>query len=241
MKKIRDLSVLSINSEQYLVISCDSSGGIGNKLYDVVQIDPEIMGYYTAHVALVEFLAFGIEPIGLVDGLAVELEPTGKKIISGLNKACLEAGTKVITGSTEENIPVVQTGVGVTAFGICLKLELEKKYTKKGIIYIWCRPFVGNEVLENRDMVMTINDVKTLRSLPYVQEIIPIGSKGIKYDLEREFDFKKINLNKSIDIDLEKSSGPATCAIVLVEEDFCDIFEKDMDNKYYKIGQYNRN
>ncbi len=75
-----------------LVIACDSSGGIGNKEGDQLQVDPEIAGYYAAFVPLIECMAVRGEVISLIDTLSVEMVPTGERIIHGIKKQSVKQG-----------------------------------------------------------------------------------------------------------------------------------------------------
>jgi len=62
-ESFRDLTILRLNDTQTLVISCDSCGGIGEKVNNVIQVSPEITGYYTALVTLAVILAVGARPL----------------------------------------------------------------------------------------------------------------------------------------------------------------------------------
>lgn len=107
-----------------MVIGCDSAGGIGPKPLDRVKVDGYTLGRFTARVALMEVLSTGAKPICLVDTLSVEPDPLGLEIIKGVKDEAKEAGldpTLAVTGSSEKNIPVEQTGIGVTVIGIAEK------------------------------------------------------------------------------------------------------------------------
>ena len=119
IKKFRDITLLSFG-DNIITVACDSCGGIGNKEHDVIKVDPYITGYYTAIVSLSETLAIGAEPITVINTFAVEMNDTGKRILDGIYDALDEIGVdkdSVLTGSTEENIPVTVTGIGLTVIG----------------------------------------------------------------------------------------------------------------------------
>lgn len=236
MIKVRDLTCIPFSEDDYLVISCDSAGGIGEKKHDAVNIDPEIVGYYTARVAIVEFLAYGIKPLGLVDTLAVEMEPTGKKILNGIKRACNEAEIEVLSGSTEENMKTLQTAMGVNVYGKAKLDQIDKKYFGRRYIYCFGKPLVGDEVRDNPDLIISIREVKELRGEHYTREIIPTGSKGIAHDLENEFDKVNILIQENPEIDMRKSAGPACCALVSVDANFVGEFESKYGHKSFLIG-----
>ncbi|WP_458785798.1 AIR synthase related protein, partial [Vallitalea sediminicola] len=113
IEKFRDITLLSFDHKNILTVACDSCGGIGNKEHDVIKVDPYVTGYYTAVVSLSETIALGAEPVTVINTFAVEMEDTGKRIMEGINDALDKIGLdreSVVTGSTEENIPVTVTG-----------------------------------------------------------------------------------------------------------------------------------
>ncbi|MTI67848.1 MAG: selenophosphate synthase [Firmicutes bacterium] len=244
LKKFRDLSLVSIDDDKLLVIACDSSGAIGNKEKDVVKVDPSIIGYFTCHVSLCEILAVGAKPISIVNTLSVEMNNTGKKIISGIKKALKQteiAEDIIVTGSTEENFEVCQTGMGITAIGAVDKNKFNKVKAKKDeLIIVAGLPKVGNEVDINDRDLLTIKKILQLRENPYVSEILPVGSKGILYELNelaRTNNLKYI-LEDKINLDLKKSAGPATCALLTVNKNGYDKLKNTIDIPLNIIGSF---
>lgn len=244
IRKHRDLTLIDINEEQILVVSCDSSGGIGNKENDVVQTTPEIVGLFTAQVGLMEVLAFGADPIAIVDTLSVEMEDTGRRIIEGIKKALEPLDfdlDNLITGSTEENFPVTVTGIGITIIGIINKKNWKKPMTKPGLIAaVVGMPKLGNEVLEDENSIMNIQRLLELREKEYIKEILPVGSKGILYELEQISKTNDIGfeLEENQLIDLKKSGGPSTCVIISIEENKFKEFKKGFSIPVNKIGKF---
>lgn len=244
IRKYRDLTLIDINEEQILVVSCDSSGGIGNKENDVVQTTPEIVGLFTAQVGLMEVLAFGADPIAIVDTLSVEMEDTGRRIIEGIKKALEPLDfdlDNLVTGSTEENFPVTVTGIGITIIGIINKKNWKKPMTKPGLIAaVVGMPKLGNEVLEDENSIMNIQRLLELREKEYIKEILPVGSKGILYELEQISKTNDIGfeLEENQLIDLKKSGGPSTCVIISIEENKFKEFKKGFSIPVNKIGKF---
>lgn len=241
--KYRDLNLIDFYLDKYLVVSCDSSGGIGDKDYDVIKVNPSLVGYYTAHVAVSELISIGANPILIVDTLSVEMK-TGKKIIEGIKKIFDELGLaeeNMITGSTEQNIPVKQTGLGITAIGELKKSKFSKIKTKKDSLIISIgNPKVGNEVIENNNNdILNIKTLSILRSKKYIQEIIPVGSKGILYECEvlAKINSLEFKLFKNKDINIYKSGGPSTCAILSIEEKYLELIKKDFKLPINLIGK----
>lgn len=244
IKKYRDLSIIDINNDQKLVISCDSSGGIGEKENDMVKASPEVVGYFAAHVALMEIMAFGVRPSLLVNTLSVEMDKTGSRILEGIKQAIkpLNLDTDmIITGSTEENFPVSVTGLGITAIGIIDKKHWKKPETQAGMVAaVIGIPKVGNEVLSDKDQVMTISNLIQIKGKEYIGEILPVGSKGILYELEEMAKWNGIDfiLENHITLDLKKSAGPSTCVIVSLKSHKYETLKKESILEVNRIAHF---
>lgn len=244
IETFRDLTLIKLDDKKILVISCDSSGGIGEKKEDILKASGDIVGYFTARVALAEILALGAKPITLVDTLSVEMDDTGKKILQGVKKSLLEIGLDeniVVTGSTEENFPTVQTGIGVTAIGVIEKDEFRKTRAEKGAIILLAGiPLVGQGVLDNQDKVISLKDILTLKENPNVLEILPVGSKGVLYEMKlmsQDGDLGFV-LKENVKIDLNRSAGPSSCALLAVREEGIKDIKNNINIPINIIGRF---
>ena len=78
-------------------------------------------------------------------------------------------------------------------------------------------PSVGNEVLpaEKVENIVGSKDILKLRELPYVHEVIPVGSTGIAHELKILAESSKLNytIAKQQEVNVRKSAGPATVAL----------------------------
>ncbi len=243
IKQVRDLTLISIDENRYMGISCDSCGAIGNKEFDVVKAPPHIVAHQTAKVVLAELLSMGFEPIVLSDGLAVEMNDTGKELIEGFNKALSMLKTcKVhMTGSTEENMKTVQTSMGITCIGICDKEKLKYKKTKNTDICILLGlPLVGNEVVNNPDKILDISDYENLYLSDFIHEILPIGSKGISSELKDLCSYNNLNFkyDLNISVDITKSAGPSCCCLVTINSDDIKKIENLISKPIEVLGSF---
>ncbi|MEM4732943.1 MAG: hypothetical protein QXD70_00250 [Candidatus Bathyarchaeia archaeon] len=123
-----------------------------------------------------------------------------------------------MTGSTEKNFQVKQTGIGVTVIGIGRRCTLKIGVSQpEDIVVAVGVPCMGDEVIpaENMQMIADIADVLKLRELPYIHEIIPVGSKGIAHEIDvLAKDSKlKFKLMDKAEVYLKKSAGPATVVL----------------------------
>lgn len=243
IKQIRDITLIDIDENRYLGISCDSCGGIGEKEHDMVKAPTVIVGEQTAKVVLAELLSMGFEPLVLSDGLAVEMNDTGKKIIEGFNNAVnmLKHSKVHLTGSTEENMKTVQTSIGTTGIGIVDKNKLKYQKTNKDDICVLIgTPLVGYEVLQNPDKILSIADFEVLSQTEYIKEIIPIGSKGASYEIGIMCENNNLSLfyYDNIKIDLNKSGGPSCSCILSIEENNLNLLKELIDKPIEILGKF---
>ncbi|MGO1468881.1 MAG: AIR synthase related protein [Tissierella sp.] len=242
--KHRDLTLIDINDKQTLVISCDSSGGIGEKKDDIIKTTPEVVGYFGAQVSMMEILSFGARPISVIDTLSVEMESTGRRIIKGIKEALepLEFDIEnILTGSSEENFPVSVTGVGITVIGIINKEDFIFPKTKSGLIAALVGvPKVGDEILKNRTDIINIEKLLKLKEKDYIKEILPVGSKGILHEFEEMAKTNNLEaiLEKHINKDIYKSAGPSTCVIVSLEKEKFENLKLETPLPVEKIGEF---
>ncbi len=201
-----------------LVVGCDSSGGIGPKPLDKLRVEGYVLGKFTARAALMEVLSVGATLVCVVDALGVEPEPTGKEILRGIRFEAQKVGLDpelAVTGSTEKNIVVEQTGIGVTVIGVCQKSQLKigTAQPDDAVVAVGV-PSVAGEVLpaEKEGTVAESTDVLVLQKLGFVHEIIPVGSTGIKHEVETLAAGAKLKavITRQTAVDVKKSAGPAT-------------------------------
>ncbi len=243
IKQIRDLTVIDLDENNYLGIACDSCGGIGLKEHDAVKATPKLVAYHTGKVVLAELMSMGFKPMVLADGLAVEMNDTGKQLIEGFNEVLSKfKSTKVhLTGSTEENIPTVQTSMGVTCVGICEKSKLKYMKTEKNdVCYLIGLPLVGNEVVQNPDKILDIDDFEKLYLCDCVKEMLPVGSRGTAAELEDLCEYNNLNINyaSDISIDLKHSGGPSCSCLVTLDPKHVDITKTLVNKPVNFIGTF---
>lgn len=243
IKQIRDLTVIDFNENTYLGIACDSCGGIGYKEHDVVKASPQLTAYHTGKVVLAELMSMGFTPMILADGLAVEMNDTGKQLIEGFNEVLSKLkSTKVhLTGSTEENIKTVQTSMGVTCIGTCDKNKLKYMNTKKNdVCMLIGLPLVGNDVVNNPDKILDIDDYEKLYLCDYIKEMLPVGSRGTAAELEDlcEYNHISIKYEDNISVDLKQSGGPSCSCLITTDEKYVDIIRSLVNKPVEIIGRF---
>lgn len=217
--KERDVEVVSIEKDKYIVVACDSCGAIGLKPLDQVQVSPYIVGRLTARVALFEVLATEAKPIMVTVASCNEPHPTTEEIISGVKD---ELGSLDFQGipvaiSSEKNMTTSQTGLGLTIMGLCSGQKPRIATTLPGDdLYCLGIPKVGDEVCnhENPEIAQG-KHILALLNYQGIHDIVPVGSRGIAKEAEslaKSIGSTFVAENQS-GIDLAKSAGPSTCVI----------------------------
>lgn len=215
-----------------LVVACDSVGGIGPKSLDRIRVSGEVVGRFTARVVLMEVLSLGAQPFLIVSTLPVEPYPSAARILKGIRSELRRARVMEnvpIMCSTEKNIPVRQTGLGLTVLASTSRRELRIGRSKPGdVIVAIGLPHVGSEVIrgEKKGRIVDLEDLLALLNSPTIHEIIPVGSRGILKEAKVVAKDSGLNLRliTSEAINLTKSAGPATVLLCSV----CTSDHKDL-------------
>ncbi|CAH2211835.1 AIR synthase related protein [Tepidibacter aestuarii] len=240
MKNYRDLTFIDINKDEYMVISCDSCAGVGNKELDEIKVPLGIVSYFTTRVALMEIMSVKAKPIAIVDNLGVSMDDGGKAIIDGIKGFLNDINLDIpINGSTEENFKTLQTFLGTTAIGIMKKEELNHSVKSGSLVLSIGLPKVGNEIDINNDQeIISFYEFKKLLDLNYITSIIPVGSKGIKHECSIIEKITNMSINyNDIEIDLYKPAGPSTCVITTISEDYIDELKRNINCPIKILGK----
>lgn len=250
--RIGDVSLYHLTPTLSMAIATDSSGGIGKKIHDVVTVPLSQVGYYTAAVPLMELMALRAEIVGIVDNLCVELEPSGREIIEGIRILMEELNLEgtLLNGSTEENIPVTMTALGVTAIGLIDYVKCGEYESRNGDTVLLIgfpksgEVFLREELIEGRNETVRAIDILHFSENPLVHQIRPVGSKGISYELEdlvqsmNDLNFQQVDFEGQTSIvDLSISAGPATCCILTMCERDVQEFIKSLNLPVTVLGK----
>ena len=242
LKTIRDLSVVLLG-DVYMVVACDSCGGIGLKEHDLVRLSPDRVAYITMNVICCELASLRAKPSVIINNVCAEMDDTGKMVIEGIRDYMNDyfPGMEfILTGSTEENFKTIQTGIGLSVIGYKSRYEFYLPASNAGdLVAVIGVPKVGQEVIDDRGEILNAKDLWKLLDSGCIHEVIPAGSKGISYELEQLTiaDEAEVLLYEDVRTDLEKSAGPATCALVTFSKKKMDDFETCLTIPYEVIGE----
>ncbi|MFJ6208684.1 hypothetical protein [Lysinibacillus sp. NPDC092081] len=192
-----------------LFATTDNAAAIGEKPQDVVAASDKLTAYLTARVTFLEQLAANALPSHIL--LAnFSGDAAWSRYVAGIQQVFDEAGLSCppIDGSTESNMPTLQSGLSVTMLG-----EQQKRTATKLEQLSWYTyglPLVGNEVLAQPEDVAQLQPIFQAWNEEIVQQIWPVGSKGLQAEFTRLFGKQQVKSS----LDVEKSAGP--CAVVLL-------------------------
>ena len=151
IRKYRDLSILRLLGEVSLVVACDSNASNGEKPNDTHRNTYDETVVSALKVPTMEVLATGATPIVIADNLCVEMEPSGRKIISAMQEELDRCGlldSIQFTGSTEDNMRTLQTGIGVTVVGLVSDAALRLGRTRPGDA-VYCAGVPQSGIIEH--------------------------------------------------------------------------------------------
>ncbi|MED3688613.1 ATP-binding protein [Peribacillus butanolivorans] len=214
---MNDSLILPFTESQSLVVSCDNSGGIGLKEKDLVQVPYEVVGYFSFRVAVMECLAAGGSPMTVVlhnfcGDEAWEALKIG--VMKGMDEIGLDLS---ITGSTESNMPLLQSALGLMVIGKRRNERVMKPILQRQMALIG-RPLVGEEVMKQQEWIAPLSLYKSLCELEEVQ-VLPVGSKGIANEWKHlDPSGEGVSAHIRSQVDIEKSSGPSTCFLIAYPE-----------------------
>lgn len=237
IKKIRDLSIITIDEKHIMVIACDSCGGIGMKDGDVLKVPTVYVSRFTARVVIMEVICSGAEIVTITNAVCNEMNDTGIEVIKGIKEELYEAGINndmILTGSTEENFKTISTGIGMTAIGIINRDRLKvNSVNKEACIISIGIPKVGHEInfIHDEDII-NYHDIYKMHNSKDFYEIVPVGSKGIAYEAETLAQSNNFRLEfyDKLSVDIYKSGGPSTCVIAAVNLENINDIKKDFKN-----------
>ncbi|GLC88872.1 hypothetical protein LYSBPC_19990 [Lysinibacillus piscis] len=187
----------------------DNAAAIGEKPQDVVAAPNQLTAYFTARVTFFEQLAANALPTQIL--LAnFSGDVTWSHYCLGIQQVFEEAALSCppIAGSTESNMSTMQSALAITMLGEQQQRDL---YATDDLIwYTYGLPLVGAEVVEQAEDVAQVQAVFQAWQKEVVQQVWPVGSKGLQAEFSRLFGERTI----TCPVDCMKTAGP--CTIVLL-------------------------
>ena len=246
--QIRDLTKIELGNKYALIIAVDSDGGIGSLPLDVIHCGNYQLGRFAMRVPLMEIVACGAAPLAAFDMLTLPMDELGKEIIRGVRDELASAGLDEnfpLSGSTEDNIPTQMTGIGTTVIGLVHDSDFRPGTSRSGD-YVVCvgKPKSGPQdmVLLDDPEIISQPELRKLISIKDIHDVLPVGSHGVRYELQQMADSAGLiyALKDSVQIDLLKSAGPATCVLVSSPKSGLTKMQKNIRTPVFVIAQLSR-
>ncbi len=237
----RDILLLRFTPQSFLVIACDSSGGVGPKSQDSIKVPAATVGKYAARTVLLELICAGANILALTAMVASEYDPTGKGILGGMTKALRELGLRPpVVWSTEKNFTVNTTGVGITALGRVNSNSLRIGRSKPNdSVILFGQPSVGEAVIEaeERGAIPSLKDVMFVLNSGLVHEILPVGSTGVIHETSVLAEDSGLIFESSVDVkELRVSGGPSTALLLTISPNNVSALKKRLHRPFRVIG-----
>lgn len=197
-----------------MIVTTDNAGGIGEKVDDVVFVADRVTAYFAARVALLEQWAANAEPTAvLIHNFSGD--DSWVKYVQGVSDLFDEVGIEVppISGSTETNMPLLQSAVAVTMIGQKKRAPSEGKVSW----FTYGTPLVGDEVITRAADIASVKLIYKALKKGIVERVWPVGSHGILNEVHA-MTRTKSSVVKSIH-NLEKSAGPSTVVLLAIQEE----------------------
>jgi hypothetical protein len=228
VSRVRDLVLLGLDEERVLVVACDSVGSIGPKPHDSFPSTAAFVAHCAVRVAMLELVSCGARPELLVDALSVEMEPTGAEMIAEIRRvaASIGLGADRVTGSTEDNVPTVATGIGITVLGTANRSELRPGSSVAGdlVVRLGAPTSAPVDTLVPDDSRMVpIATVIGVLAVDGVHDALPVGSHGTAFEVQQLAETAGLLFVPATEDPVgAKSGGPASCVLVSVRADALD-------------------
>ncbi|MGG2074202.1 hypothetical protein AB1J28_12705 [Lysinibacillus irui] len=191
------------------IVTMDNAAAIGEKPQDVVSASDQLTAYMTARVTFLEQLAAQALPCQVLlanfsgDTAWTRYERGIQQVFEETGIAC-----PAIAGSTESNMPTLQSGVAITMLG---EIQQRQPFDHEQLSwYTYGLPLVGEEVLAHPEDVAQLQPIFQAWQAEIVQQVWPVGSKGLQGELARLFGQQQVESS----LDLTKSAGP--CSVILL-------------------------
>ncbi|WP_174616010.1 ATP-binding protein [Virgibacillus ihumii] len=231
----RDALIVPFDGNDELVIATDNSGSIGKKALDDVQVPYDVVAYFAFRVAYMECASVGGNPFSVIlqnfNG-----DKVWNVLVRGIERGIAELGIEAlpITGSTESNFSMQQSATGITVLGKRFHhRESGDKPLGELSAAIIGYPLVGDEVMQKKEQIAPLHLFQWCCHQEAVAAVVPVGSKGSLYELRQLFIDQSLTFTS--EIDLNKTSGPATCFVVIYLRTFQNTIASKAGALFHKV------
>lgn len=213
----RDITRISLGPSEDWLIASDISSGIGLQEHDVLHVPYSMVGAFATRVAMLEILSAKGTVKAIQYLIGGDYDAVVIPVVQGIQEELQRAGIEApINGSHESNMEVTTTSVGITALG--LGAPEVRGDGESYAVYVLGHPLVGPEVIAHPEWIVTYEEVRRALAHPSTMRMVPIGSRGIRQELQVLASWQGADLEEigMTDEELDHSGGPATSVVVAV-------------------------
>ena len=245
LRRFRDLTLVSLIGDLHLVIACDSNASIGEKPNDGLAKPYSEVGISALKVPMMEVLAAGAVPLLIINALCMEMDPSGRKFIETMSGELIRCGydpSMMLTGSTEDNVLTLQSGIGITVIGVASEEKLSLGQAQEKDVVLCVGNPKGGVVIpyaEGEPDIASISTVQSLKEVSAIHELLPVGSKGVVYEaneLAKTAGFIFRLNDDPPDINLYQSAGASTAVLAAVPASQVSSVANAVSVPVYEIG-----
>ena len=181
-QKLRDLNLFRIGGT-VLSFAVDSSGSVGWLADDRFPCPPHRSGGFMVKVVLTETLCAGFDPVAVYLDVCYAPPPQFDAFLAGIRDELRSAHVSpdLLFASCGDHPEPRTSACGITVVGALRPGHLRPGRSRPGdLVYAVGLPFEKDEPLRNT----TTEEIVRILSLPYVHEVLPCGSHGIRYEAE---------------------------------------------------------
>lgn len=221
-RAVRDL--LFLDGTGSLVVACDSIGGIGPRPGDAHPASATTVAHFAMRVPLLELLCAGATPIALVNTLCQDRESAGE-LIDEFRRLAAEVGipAEAVTGTTEDNVPTTSTGVGVVVIGRRSGSPTIPRALPGDAVICAGLPMSAprHHIYPGHPDLIAASEVQTLMASGLVHDALPVGSRGLAFEVPELADSAGLVVEWAPDhgLDLSQSGGPSSCVLFACARD----------------------
>ncbi|MGJ5196566.1 MULTISPECIES: hypothetical protein [unclassified Bradyrhizobium] len=229
----RDVACIDAGSECVLLQSVDVAAGIGDRFHDSLIAPARDVAYFVARAAAVEIVSLGIVIRSFAIGVSRPLAEMAE-VFDGVKLLTAELGAEsAIVASGENYFSAVNSSITISAIGYGRASQLINRRIKPGdFAYLLGEGYPGKALRVGAPDVLPIGQLTKHLSRRSLRQVVPVGSRGVQYDLNEIVDCFGVTLGDPDDL-WRRPGGPGLQFLVVSSEEIAD-------RRLHFIGRFER-
>ena len=121
---------------------------------------------------------------------------------------------------------------------------MKYRITKPGYRAVLCgTPLYGDDFSKKLHLALQLPDFTAIRKVPGLLEMVPVGSKGIAYEVLKIAEDNGLGFEweNSLPFDVRQSGGPASCCVATLPEAGIAQLKKYTEKQVTELGSFVKN